>query len=186
MAGYDSRKETLLSGLSGTVLEIGAGSGANFNHYSSEATWVGLEPQHRLHRRLSEAAGRHGRPATILGTPAESIPLGDDSVDAVVSTIVLCSVRDQDAALAETRRVLRPGGRFVFIEHVIAPPRTWTRRLQGWWAPISRRIDNGCDPHRDTAAAIMRAGFADVHMEFFDQPLAFGLRLPFIAGYTRC
>lgn len=174
------------NGLSGTVLEIGAGTGRDFPRLAPDAEWIGLEPDRGLHARLRASAARHGHPgARILDAPAESIPLPDESVDAVVSSVVLCSVDDQDAALAEVTRVLRPGGRLVFFEHVAAPPGTWTRRLQRVWAPFSRRFDRGCDPVRDTEAAIGRADFALVELRRFLRPAGLGLTVPFIAGYAR-
>ncbi|MEV0645620.1 class I SAM-dependent methyltransferase [Phytomonospora sp. NPDC050363] len=182
---YETLKRDLLRGLSGTVLEIGAGAGANLGLLNPGAEWIGLEPDRRVHDRLRVNAVRHDRKARILDAPAEAIPLGDESVDAVVSTVVLCSVDDQEAALAEVARVLRPGGRFVFFEHVAAPAGTPTRWLQRIWAPFSRRFDRGCDPVRDTAAAIRRAAFAQVETRDFDMPVGLGLTVPFIAGYAR-
>lgn len=124
MAAYERDKARLLGELRGRVLEIGAGGGANFSRLPHGVDWVGLEPSRRARRRLA----RSGH--TVLDAPAEAVPLPDDSVDAVVSTIVLCSVADQDRALAEVVRVLRPGGRLVFFEHVAAPRGTWRRRAQ--------------------------------------------------------
>ncbi|GIG68576.1 class I SAM-dependent methyltransferase [Phytomonospora endophytica] len=183
---YETLKTDLIASLSGTVLEIGAGTGRNFPHLSPGAEWIGLEPDRRLHAKLQASASRHARPnPRILPARAESIPLADESVDAVVSTVVLCSVDDQSTALAEVSRVLRPGGRLVFFEHVAAPRGTWTRRLQRAWAPFSRRFDRGCDPVRDTASAIERAEFAFVEFRRFAMPTGLGPTVPFIAGYAR-
>ncbi|HEY1178227.1 MAG TPA: methyltransferase domain-containing protein [Phytomonospora sp.] len=182
---YEALKNDLIGGLSGTVLEIGAGAGRNFARLAADAEWIGLEPDRRVHAKLRASAARHGREPVVLDAPAEAIPLGDESVDAVVSTVVLCSVGDQDAALAEVARVLRPGGRLVFFEHVAAAPGSWTRRLQRMWAPFSRRFDRGCDPVRDTAAAIGRADFAFVELRRFAMPTGLGPTVPFIAGYAR-
>lgn len=183
---YETLKNDLIGGLSGTVLEIGAGTGRNFARLAPGTEWIGLEPDRRARAKLRSSAARHGRrEATILDAPAEAIPLDDASVDAVVSTVVLCSVDDQDAALAEVARVLRPGGRLVFFEHVAASPGTWTRRLQRVWAPFSRRFDRGCDPVRDTEAAIGRANLAFVEVRRFPLPAGLGLTVPFIAGYAR-
>jgi ubiquinone/menaquinone biosynthesis C-methylase UbiE len=177
MADYQRRKYELLGGLTGTVLEIGAGQGANFRYLpssqqklggASAVTWIGLEPDRHRHEQLARIAARHGyQRARILGAPAEQIPLADRSVDAVFATMVLCSVADQDRVLAEIRRVLRRGGRYVFFEHVAAPRGTWLRRLQGWWAPFSRRFDCGCDPTRETWRAIEDAGFARVDFQWY-------------------
>ena len=108
---------------------------------------------------------------------AEHIPLPDSSVDAVLATIVLCSVRDQDRALAEIVRVLRPGGRFVFFEHVAAARGTWTRRWQALTGPFSRAFDHGCDPTRETWRALERAPLHELELSWF----ASG-RKPFIGG----
>ncbi|MGH8880486.1 MAG: methyltransferase domain-containing protein [Stackebrandtia sp.] len=184
--GYARRPS--LNDLAGTVLEIGAGRGANFERFAEGIDWIGLEPKRRRRTALRAAAiaygHGHGHAPKILAAPAEAIPLADGCVDAVASTIVLCSVRDLDASLAEVIRVLRPGGRFVFFEHVAAPPGTRTHRWQRVWAPVSRRVDNGCDPARDIAAAIRSAGFARVALDTFRQPMPFGLAVPFIAGYA--
>lgn len=175
-------KRQLLGDIHGTVLEIGAGHGANFDRFGPDIQWIGLEPKRRFHARLKETARRHGRAAAILCAPAESIPMDDASVDAVVSTVVLCSVDDQDRALTEIKRVLRPGGSFVFYEHVAAPPGSLKRRVQRLLAPLSRRLDNGCDPARDTEDAIRRADFDRLTVDKFAQPIGFGVAVPFIAG----
>jgi ubiquinone/menaquinone biosynthesis C-methylase UbiE len=181
-AGYDAIKRSLFAGLRGTVLEIGAGKGANFSLLPADVRWLGLEPSRRYRRRLA----RSNRPAVLAGAVlagvAEHIPLRDNSVDAVISTIVLCSVQDQDQVLAEVRRVLRPGGTFVFCEHVAAPRQTWARRCQRAVAPLSRRFDLGCDPSRETWHAIERAGFAHVELEWFTIPPRWSVYNPCIAG----
>ena len=111
---------------------------------------------------------------------AERLPVRDASADAVIATLVLCSVAEVGAALREIRRVLKPGGRFVFIEHVAAPAATWRRRLQRWVRPLWRVIADGCHPDRDTLSAIRAAGFARVEVEQFQAPA--GLVAPHIAG----
>lgn len=182
MVAYVGRRRSLLRELTGSVLEIGAGTGANFADYAPGIRWIGLEPNHRRRRRLAAAAIAHGHHEPILTVAAEEIPLPARSVDAVVSTIVLCSVTDQDRCLAEIARVLRPGGRFVFAEHVAAPAGTWLYRGQRLIAPFSRRFDGGCDPSRRTWTSIERAPFRAVDMRWFgtDGRLAG----PFIAGYA--
>lgn len=175
-AAYNTVKRSLFADLRGTVLEIGAGKGANFGLLPGQVRWVGLEPGRRR-RRLAQ-----GRPGLVLAGVGEQIPLCDHSVDAVVSTIVLCSVRDQDQVLSEVRRVLRPGGAFVFCEHVAAPRGTRARRWQRALAPWSRRFDAGCDPSRETWLAIERAGFAHVELEWFTLPPRWSVYNPCIAG----
>src|SRR5262245_58612367 len=126
MAEYQQRKRELLAGLDGTVLELGAGRGGNFALLRGGVHWIGLEPQGRRHAKLIANARRSGRTdPQILVAPAEAIPLGDATVDAVFGTVVLCSVTDQAQALAEIRRVLKPGCPYAFFEHVASPPGTF-------------------------------------------------------------
>jgi ubiquinone/menaquinone biosynthesis C-methylase UbiE len=182
MAAYTRRKHRLLGSLTGTVLEVGAGRGANFGLLPAGVTWIGLEPDRRLHERLARAAAAHGRRPSILDAPAEEIPLPDRSVDAVLSTVVLCSVADPGRALAEIRRVLRRPGRFLFFEHVAAPSGTWARRSQRVWAGVSRLCGDGCDPSRETWKAIDRAGWEDVDLRWFASGRRLAVHGPYIAG----
>lgn len=162
------------------IVEIGAGAGPNAAYLPTGARWLAVEPNVHFHPHLRRAADAHGLELTILGGTAESLQLEDASADVVLSTLVLCSVEDVSSALAEAYRVLKPGGRFRFIEHVGAPHGTWLRRIQrlvrrpwGWAA-------DGCRPDRDTAEAIRAAGFASVEIETFRVPL--GLASPHIRG----
>ncbi|GAA1805109.1 class I SAM-dependent methyltransferase [Agromyces neolithicus] len=148
----------------GRVLEIGAGEGENFGAFDPSVLWMGLEPDRERRAELATRAREWGHTSAPLDAVAESIPLPDGSVDAVVGTYVLCSVTDQAAALAEVRRVLVPGGQAVFIDHVVAPPRTLKRAIQRVATPITSRCCHGCHWDRDTFAALADAGFepADV------------------------
>jgi SAM-dependent methyltransferase len=159
--GATEHRRRLLAGLSGTVLELGAGHGLNFPHYPSEVTDVlAVEPEPTLRARATEAAAGAPVPVRVLAGVADELPLDSESVDAAVASLVLCSVPDQASALAELRRVLRPGGELRFYEHVI--PETQPKRFlfqavdrSGLWP----RIAGGCHAARDTTAAIERAGF---------------------------
>ena len=182
VGAYRARKAALLGELSGDVLEIGAGTGANFGYFRREVRWTGLEPNRRARATLRTVARAHGHDAQVLAAPAERIPLPDAGVSAVVATVVLCSVSDQDAALAEVIRVLRPGGKFVFFEHVAGPAGSWSRRLQRLSAPVSRLLDRGCDPARQTWHAIERAGFAETTVDWFGGLRWWGVDIPLIAG----
>jgi SAM-dependent methyltransferase len=165
------RKSRLLSELRGTVVEIGPGTGVNLKYYAPGVRWIGVE---------SNAAMRAHLPADVdlrLGR-AEALELETGSVDAVVSTAVLCSVRDVARCLAEARRVLRPGGRFVFVEHVAGSGGLLA--VQRGIAPVWGFCGGGCDPARDTAGAIEAAGFARVELERFRLPL--GPVAPHIGG----
>lgn len=166
-----TRKLALLSPLEGTILEIGPGAGPNLPFYRHGVRWIGVEPNPYSHARLLSEAERFGLDAEVrLGT-AEHLPFPDGAADAVVATLVLCSVRDQAAALREVRRVLRPGGRFVFMEHVVAPARTGRRLAQRLVRPVWPLVAGGCHPDRDTARAIREAGFARVDLRPFDLPI---------------
>jgi ubiquinone/menaquinone biosynthesis C-methylase UbiE len=162
----DDHKRHALAGLpAGNIVEIGAGVGANFDHLPPGSTVTAIEPNPAMHSRLIERAAERHIPLDVVDTGAETMPFDDGSVDVVISTLVLCTVDDQDAALAEIRRILRPGGTFRFVEHVAAPatsPRSWLQRAlrRPWsWA------FEGCDLRRHTADAIRRAGFASVDIE---------------------
>jgi ubiquinone/menaquinone biosynthesis C-methylase UbiE len=178
-AGYVATKRELIAGLTGTVLEIGAGRGSNFGLLSPEVSWIGLEPHARSRRALRKTATASGLPWQVLPAPAERIPLPTASIDAVLSTMVLCSVGDLGAVLAEVQRVLRPNGRFVFFEHVAAERGSWTYRWQRLAAPVTRRFDRGCDPGRPIDLAIESA-FETVELRRFTSPGRFAV--PLIAG----
>ncbi|MCI4065568.1 class I SAM-dependent methyltransferase [Micromonospora sp. R77] len=185
MSTYFRAKDSLLGALSGRVLEIGAGAGANFGRFPAGIEWVGLEPDPRRRRRLARTAAEHGHHHRIIPTGAEHVPLPDDSVDAVVATIVLCSVADPRRVLSEVRRVLRPGGTFVYFEHVAAPADTWSGRLQRAVAPLTRRWDGGCRPDRQTWRDIRAAGFREVDLRWFAWGKGLRVYDPYIAGTAR-
>ena len=176
------RKEALLRDLGGDVLEIGPGGGANFAYYSPQMRWVGVEPNPYMHDYLRAAAAQYPFAIDIRLGSAEELPAADNSIDAVVSTHVLCSVPNQARALAEIQRVLKPGGRFIFIEHVAAPRGTRQRQLQDWVRPVWQALADGCHPNLETWQAINAAGFATLDYEHF----AMGLPVikPHIAGYV--
>ncbi|WP_114313923.1 class I SAM-dependent methyltransferase [Thermus caldifontis] len=173
------RKE-LLRGLAGKVLEIGPGTGINLAYMPDGVYWLGLEPNPYFHPHLKRALKLKGLPGEILLGQAEAIPLPEGSVDTVVATLVLCSVGEPRRALAEILRVLRPGGRFVFLEHVAAPQGSRLRRAQDLLCPLWAFLGDGCHPNRETLALIREAGFARVEAEAFALPLP--LVAPHVAG----
>jgi ubiquinone/menaquinone biosynthesis C-methylase UbiE len=160
--GATEHRKRLLAGLSGTVVEIGAGHGLNFPHYPPEVSEViAIEPEPTLREAAVDAASGAPVPVRVLPGVAERIPLDDGQVDAAVASLVLCSVPDQEQALAELHRVIKPGGSLRFYEHVIAktqPKRALLQLLD--YSGVWPRIAGGCHPARDTAAAITNAGFA--------------------------
>jgi ubiquinone/menaquinone biosynthesis C-methylase UbiE len=156
-------RQRLLSQAEGRVLEIGVGSGLNLPFYSDRTSEVvGLDPHPKL---LAMARSRSSRiPLTTVEGSAESIPLDDGSVDTVVTTWTLCSVPEVARALAEMRRVLKPSGRLLFVEHGLAREESvqrWQHRLTPFW----KRFTGGCHLDRAVAALIEQAGFDIVHLE---------------------
>jgi ubiquinone/menaquinone biosynthesis C-methylase UbiE len=163
----DHRRE-LLAGLDGRVVEVGAGHGLNFAHYPETVSEVvAVEPEPALRRAAEQAAEQAKVPIRIVDGLAESLPGDDGSFDAGVTSLVLCSVPDQARALAELRRVIRPGGELRFYEHVRGEsPRFF--RFQRAVDPVWKRINGGCHTTRDTGAAIERAGFEVEEMRRLD------------------
>ncbi len=159
--GGTEHRRRLLDGLSGTVLELGAGHGLNFPHYPAGVREViAIEPEPTLRAQADKAAADAPVPVRVLAGVADHLPIEDESVNAAVASLVLCSVPDQHTALAELHRVLRPRGQLRFYEHVI--PNCQPKRLllqaadhSGLWPKIA----GGCYPARDTTDAILRSGF---------------------------
>ncbi|MEU6377294.1 class I SAM-dependent methyltransferase [Streptomyces sp. NPDC046909] len=158
--GMGGMRDRLLAGVSGRVIEIGAGNGLNFAHYpSTVAEVVAIEPERRLRQLAMDAALRAEVPVDVVPGAAEALPVKSEAFDAVVLSLVLCSVRDAPRALAEMRRVLRPGGVLRFFEHGRGggPAMRFTQRTldRTVWPPLS----GGCHVFRDPVASIRAAGF---------------------------
>jgi ubiquinone/menaquinone biosynthesis C-methylase UbiE len=181
-AEIGDHRRRLLAGLTGRVLEVGAGNGLNFPYYPATVTEVlAIEPEPYL-RHLALAAARQAPvPIRVVDSTAEALPAPDATVDAVVASLVLCTVTDLHRALAETRRVLRPGGRFRFYEHVRATDlrlARWQDRLERPWGWLV----GGCHPNRDTVAAIAAAGLQVVQLDRFDLKAMPPLARPHVLG----
>jgi ubiquinone/menaquinone biosynthesis C-methylase UbiE len=158
-AGMRHRRRTLVAQAHGLVVEIGAGTGLNVAHYSDAVDELVLtEPEPGMRRKLARRLDRHARVARISDAPAERLPLADASVDTVVSTLVLCTVDDPEAALREIARVLRPDGQLLFIEHVRARSpflaACQDKLLRPW-----RGFAGGCVCNRPTLELMRACGF---------------------------
>ena len=174
------RRRRLLAGARGAVLEIGGGTGANLAHYRNVDRVTIAEPDRFMRNRIGPKLEEARVPVQVSAAGAEALPYPDGSFDTVVSTLVLCTVLDQEAALDEVRRVLRPGGRLLFIEHVRAAGSAarWQDRLEPLW----RRLLGGCHPNRDTVAAIEEAGFEIETFESFYPPDPLSALMPHVQG----
>jgi len=186
-AGLQTWRAELLAELSGTVVELGAGTGANLAHYPAAVERLVLtDPVPAMLAQLRSRLDRlpEAIDVEVHRASASSLPIGDGEADAVVSTLVLCSVPDAPAALAEVRRVLRPGGRLVFLEHVAADNRPerlrWQRRLDHVWPHLA----GGCHLTRRTEAAITAAGFTVVDITCESARKAVPVIRPTIRGHA--
>lgn len=168
----------------GRVLEIGGGTGHNLTRYPAAVTSLTTtEPDPHMAKRLRDrlAAQPPAFPADVVEAPAETLPFEDGSFDTVASTLVFCTVEDPARAAAEVRRVLAPGGRLVFLEHVRGPAESslprWQDRLERPWGWVAA----GCHPNRDTVATLRAAGF-QVEFDEAEFPKAPPLVKPVVAG----
>lgn len=167
LRGGTEHRRSLLAGLRGHVIEVGAGEGSSFGLYPATVESVlAVEPDDYL-RGLARAKARLAAvPVTVVPGTAENIPAADGGADAVVVSLVLCSVADQAAALAEIRRVLRPGGTLAFYEHVRSEKRLLAV-VEDLLTPVWQHMAGGCHPNRNTLQAIGAAGFQVLHNERF-------------------
>jgi SAM-dependent methyltransferase len=174
----------LFAALGGVVVDIGAGNGPALRHLRPGTVVHAIEPNPHFHHRLRDSAAAAGVDLTIHQVPGEAIDLPDGSADAVMCSWVLCTVPDPAAVLREVRRILRPGGRFAFVEHVAArtgPVRLAQRLVRRPW----RWVFEGCHTDRDTVAAVRAAGFASVEVTEFRFRSAFVPIRTQVAGITR-
>ena len=181
-------KRKLFGDLHGNILEIGPGAGPNLAYFPADAHWLGVEPNPASVQYLQQAIRRLERPAENYRIdPGDAhgkiLPVDDASQDAVVCSLVLCSATRPRELMSEIVRVLKPGGRFAFIEHVAAPRGTRLRTLQNLITPLSILFEDGCRPNRETWTTIFDAGFERVEIEHFQiKPGILGV--PFIAGWA--
>jgi ubiquinone/menaquinone biosynthesis C-methylase UbiE len=187
-AGLGEMRRELLAGASGRVLELGAGTGHNLEHYTDAVTeLVMTEPDPYMARRLRERLSSEGSPvarASVIEAPAEDLPFDDGSFDTVVATLVLCTVEDPSRTVAEARRVLVEGGKLLYLEHV----RSHSPRLARWQDRLERPwgfVGAGCHPNRATDQLLADAGFWIDSMEHGKLPKAPPIVRPMIRGVAR-
>ncbi len=181
--GLAALRRELLAAARGRVLELGAGTGANLDHWprGPVASLLLTEPDPAMARRLEARVARREAAVEVVRAPAHALPVADASVDTVVASLVLCTVPDVPAALAEVRRVLAPGGRLLFLEHVRHADPARARR-QDLVTPVHRALTVGCHPNRPTPDLIAQAGFTvrELRLEHF--PKAVGYLQPLVLG----
>jgi ubiquinone/menaquinone biosynthesis C-methylase UbiE len=182
-AGLREQRRDLLAQATGATIEIGAGTGLNLPHYPPAVTRLALiEPDPHMSRRLRSRVARSGRTAEIRSATADRLPFPDASFDTAVVTFTLCSVPDEQAALTEITRVLAPGGRLLFLEHVrSADPAIAARQDK---APFPYQLI-GCHPNRDTLREIGASPLAVESVRTGEAPKAPQIERPMIAGTAR-
>lgn len=176
----EKHRRAIVPQADGVVLEVGLGSGTNLPFYDAARVErvIGVEPSAGMRVKARRAIARQAVPVELLDAPGEALPLDDNSVDTVLLTFTLCTIPDAPAALAEMRRVLRPGGRLIFLEHGLAPDAgvaRWQRRIE----PVWKRIGGGCHLARPMDRLIAQGGFRIDRLEADYTP-----RTPRIAGFV--
>ncbi len=164
---YGDYKRQLFADLEGTVVEIGPGTGINLPYLPDGLRWIGLEPNPHMHGYIRERLEDRDLEATLRTEPAQDTGLPDRHADIVISTLVLCSVPDVEDTLTELRRILRPGGRLLFIEHVAAQRHTALCWFQHSIRPLWKAVADGCHPDRKTGTLLREAGFSSVEFDRF-------------------
>jgi len=179
----DAIRQRTVAPARGRVVELGGGTGRNLPLYGDGVELTVVEPNPHMAARLNERAAEVGRQVTVVPDRAEALSFADGSFDFVVSTMMLCSVKDLEASILEARRVLAPGGTWVFLEHINAGG--WKGRAQRLVNPIWGLFTDGCNIDRDILGAFERAGFARLEVvDRFDAPVGPRLANPHVIGHA--
>jgi ubiquinone/menaquinone biosynthesis C-methylase UbiE len=181
--GLREERRGLLAGAEGATIEIGAGTGLNLEHYPGAVTRLVLaEPDRHMRRRLRRRLDALDRAAELIDASAERLPFPDATFDTAVVTLVLCSVANQEVALGEIARVLKPNGRFLFIEHVRSGDPKLAKQ-QDRMRPLYNLV--GCNPNRETLAAIEASALRVESLRHGEIPKAPKVERPMIVGTAR-
>jgi len=169
IAGYKAKLFSQLSATGKNILELGVGTGPNFKYYASNVgvNVIGVDPNKHMEDYARTAAVSAGLPSssfTFKRGVAEALPVEDNSMDAVIGTLVLCSVNNIDMALREIYRVRKPGGHYLFVEHVAAPDGSLLRFVQGAFDPLQQFVADGCHLTRKTGENIRGVGFSSLSL----------------------
>ncbi|MDZ8107042.1 MAG: class I SAM-dependent methyltransferase [Nostoc sp. DedQUE12a] len=171
------RKRSLFANLEGKVLEISPRDGSNLRYYPPNIHLIGMEPDLQMHSYLRKQAKELGLNIDIRFGNAEWLDIEDNSVDTVVTTLLLCSVPNINYTLQAILRVLKPGGRFLFIEHIAAPQGSLLRKMQNTISPVWKTLTDNCYPNREIDIALEKAGFTSINYEYFQ------VRLPIVSPH---
>ena len=164
---YGDRKRAVFRDLPAQVVEIGPGPGANLRYYPSGTQLLAIEPNPAMYSRLLANAARLGIKLEIRGIRGEELDLASGSVDVVVGTLVLCTVGDPERVVSEVYRILRPGGRYIFLEHIAAPEGTRLSTFQNLLHKPWHWLSEGCNLNRNTHSILWSAGFSSLDMDCF-------------------
>ncbi len=181
---YDEYKRNLFKDIRGTVVEIGPGTGVNFDYLPPHIKWIGIEPNGAFFDILEARARAVGISAELIFGNADQIPLPDETADILVCTLVLCSVKQVPNTLAEIKRVLKTGGKLIFIEHVAGPANSSLHFFQNLFNPINKILADGCHCNRETWTFIEQAHFSDIQYTHHRISAAMVFHRPHIMGYA--
>jgi ubiquinone/menaquinone biosynthesis C-methylase UbiE len=181
---YDPYKRDLFRHINGRVVEIGPGTGVNFNYLPDSIDWIGVEPNTAFHKMLESRCKEKGIKMQLTEGNAEHTSLPDSYADTVLFTLVLCSVDNPAGAVEEMKRILKPGGKIVFIEHVAAKRKSTIRFFQDLSNPVNRFMADGCNCNRETWKEIEKAGFSSVQLTHRRLNGTMILHCPHIMGYA--
>lgn len=179
---HGDAKAAAIGAMTGTVVEVGPGTGVNMKYYAPGTRVIAVEPNPNMHQSLRAKADEHGVDLDLRTVQGERVDVDDTSADGVVGTLVLCGVDDPAQVVSEIHRVLKPGATYFFLEHVAAAPGTRLRRVQDALMRTHRWFANGCEINRDTAAVIDAAGFSSVEHRSVDPGIRGAYARPHLIG----